>query len=102
VVLDAAFPYARDHLAYPQLLAEGLEPHKVRELLFFGSEESNYHVDITTTFPEKLAALRCHVSQVKEMGVHTIEKMLRDRCRKMAVGTDFELAEAFHRVRMPA
>jgi LmbE family N-acetylglucosaminyl deacetylase len=102
VVLDAAFPYARDHLAYPRLLAEGLEPHKVRELLFFGSEESNYHIDITTTFPEKLAALKCHVSQVREMGVDTIEEKLRDRCRKMAVGTDFELAEAFHRVMMPA
>lgn len=102
VVLDAAFPYARDHLAYPQLLADGFEPHKVRELLFFGSDESNYHIDITTTFAEKLAALRCHVSQMKEIGVDKVEKMLRDRCRKMAAGTDFELAEAFHRVMMPA
>jgi LmbE family N-acetylglucosaminyl deacetylase len=102
VVLDAAFPYARDHLAYPQLLADGYEPHKVRELLFFGSEESNYHIDITETFPQKLAALKCHVSQVKEMRVDDLEKMLKERCRKMAAGTDYALAEAFHRVRMPA
>jgi len=32
VVLDAVFPYARDHLAYPDLLAEGLLPHKVKEV----------------------------------------------------------------------
>lgn len=102
VVLDAVFPYARDHLAYPQLLADGLEPHKVRELLFFGSEENNYHIDITETFPKKLAALKCHVSQVKEMGIDNVEKMLKERCRKMAAGTDYMLAEAFHRVRMPA
>src|SRR5512139_3548902 len=33
VVLDAVFPFARDHLAYPDLLAQGLEPHKVEEIL---------------------------------------------------------------------
>ena len=32
VVLDAVFPYARDHLAYPDLIEEGLEPHKVTEV----------------------------------------------------------------------
>ncbi|MCU0604457.1 MAG: PIG-L family deacetylase, partial [Desulfobacterales bacterium] len=38
VVLDAVFPYARDRLAYPDLLAEGLMPHKVREIYFWGTE----------------------------------------------------------------
>jgi LmbE family N-acetylglucosaminyl deacetylase len=38
VVMDALFPYARDHLAYPDLLEEGLEPHKVQEALFFGTQ----------------------------------------------------------------
>ena len=37
VVMDALFPFARDHLAYPALLKEGLEPHKVKEALFFFS-----------------------------------------------------------------
>ena len=32
VTLDAVFPYARDYLAYPDLLKEGLEPHKVQEM----------------------------------------------------------------------
>ena len=39
VTLDAVFPYARDHLAYPEHLREGLEPHKVREVYLWGSEE---------------------------------------------------------------
>ena len=36
VVLDAVFPYARDHLSYPELLDEGLEPHKVHEVWLWG------------------------------------------------------------------
>ena len=35
VVLDAVYPYARDHLSYPDMLAEGLEPHKVKEMYFY-------------------------------------------------------------------
>ena len=30
VTLDAIFPYARDHLSYPDLIKEGLYPHKVK------------------------------------------------------------------------
>jgi LmbE family N-acetylglucosaminyl deacetylase len=102
VVLDAAFPYARDHLAYPEMLAEGYEPHKIKELLFFGAEDVNHHIDITETFPQKLAALQCHKSQVREFQFDNLESWLKKRCRKMAQDNDFELAEAFHRVHMPA
>ena len=65
VTLDAVFPYARDHLSYPDLLEEGLYPHKVKEVLLWGTEEVNCRFDITETFPAKLAALRCHKSQVR-------------------------------------
>ncbi|GAI70209.1 unnamed protein product [marine sediment metagenome] len=41
VTLDAVFPYARDHLAYPDLLEQGLQPHKVKEVLLWGSEDAN-------------------------------------------------------------
>ena len=41
VVLDAVFPCARDHLSYPELLKEGLEPHKVKEMLFWAAEDIN-------------------------------------------------------------
>jgi LmbE family N-acetylglucosaminyl deacetylase len=101
VVLDAVFPYARDHLAYPDMLAEGLEPHKVQELLFWAAEDVNYRSDISATFALKLAALRCHASQVRELGVSNLEDWLRQRCRSMAEGESFELAESFHRVELP-
>jgi len=101
VTLDAVFPYARDYLAYPDLIEEGLEPHKVAEVLFYAAEDINFRSDITETFDLKLAALRCHESQVKESGVDDLESWLRKRCRQMADGESFELGEAFYRVKAP-
>lgn len=97
VTIDAVFPFARDHLAYPELLEEDLQPHKVKEMLFWASENINYLSDITDTFELKLAALRCHESQVSSMKVSDLEDWLRQRCSDLAEGEDFDLAEAFHR-----
>jgi LmbE family N-acetylglucosaminyl deacetylase len=98
VVVDAVYPFARDHLAYPDLLEEGLEPHKVQEMLFWGADDVNYCSDVTDTFSLKLEALLCHESQVKEFRTPDLEGWLRQRCKTMAEGESFELAEAFHRV----
>ena len=102
VVMDALYPYARDHMAYPSMLKEGLEPHKVREALFFGSDESNYHVDISFGFQAKMAALRCHESQMSGFNAGDLESWVKKKCRKMAEGSSYDLAEAFHRVLLPA
>lgn len=32
IAIDCVYPLARDHMAFPELLAQGLEPHKVREV----------------------------------------------------------------------
>ena len=94
-VLDAVYPYARDHLAYPDMLAEGLEPHKVKEMYFTASEDVNYHSDITETFETKIQALACHKSQVGDRIPELREGLLR-RAEDMAEGQNFKLAEAFH------
>jgi len=98
VILDAVFPYARDFLAYPDLLEQGLHPHKVKEMLFWGSEEPNHRSNITDTFDIKVAALRCHKSQIENNPSPNLEQWLRQRHKTMAEGEDYELAEAFHRV----
>ena len=98
VTLDAIFPYARDFLAYPNLLKQGLQPHKVKEVLLWGSEEPDHYSNITDTFDIKIAALRCHKSQLGDSTPPELEQRLRERHRKMAEGEDYELAEAFHRV----
>jgi LmbE family N-acetylglucosaminyl deacetylase len=99
VVLDAVFPYARDHLSYPELLEEGLKPHKVREVWLWASDDINYRSDVTDTFDIKMKALGCHESQVKGIPPEMRERM-RDWARMNAEGEEFELAEAFHRVEM--
>jgi len=98
VTLDAVFPYARDLLAYPDLLEEGLQPHKVKEVLLWGAEEPNYRSNITDTFDIKIAALRCHKSQVGNNPSPEMEGWLRERAKNMAKGEDYELAEAFYRL----
>lgn len=98
VTLDAIFPYARDLYSYPDLLEEGLQPHKVKEVLLWGSEDSNYRSNITDTFDIKIAALRCHKSQISDNPSTRLEERMRERCKMLAQGEDYELAEAFHRV----
>ena len=97
VVMDAVFPYARDVHAYPDLLENGLKPHKVREVLLWGSPDSNYYLDISDTFDIKMAALACHKSQIDPARFPEMEKRMRERYKQMAADTDFEYAEVFHR-----
>jgi len=98
VTLDAVFPYARDLLAYPDLLEEGLQPHKVKEVLLWGAEDPNYRSNITDTFDVKIAALRCHKSQISDNPSTGLEERMREQYKMMAEGEDYELAEAFHRI----
>jgi len=100
VTLDAVFPYARDHLSYPELLKEDLNPHVVKEVWCWAPEEPNYRSDITATFDIKMAALRCHKSQVGDNLSSELEEWLIQWAKEMAEGEDFELAEAFHRVKI--
>lgn len=96
--LDAVFPAARTHLSYPDLLAEGLEPHRVREMLLFGAEEINYRVDITDTYDTKTQALKCHKSQYKQDDSPSWFDWIKKRDQDMAENEPYELAEAFYRV----
>ena len=98
VTLDAVFPYARDFLAYPDLLEQGLQPHKVKEVLLWGSEDPNYRSNITDTFDIKVAALRCHKSQISDNPSSGLKERMRERHKTLAQEEDYELAEAFHRV----
>ena len=97
VTLDAVFPYARDHLAFPEHLAEGLEPHKVSEVYIWGSDEPDTFLDITDTYETKREALYRHVSQV---GEPTEERDARSRRRYAEVGKKIgvPLAEQFKRI----
>ncbi len=100
VVLDAVFPFARDIWAYPELVEEGLDPHHVREVWLWASEDRdiNFRSDITQSYELKLEALQCHKSQIKESFSREMERWLCQRAKDMAEGERFKLAEGFHRV----
>jgi LmbE family N-acetylglucosaminyl deacetylase len=64
VVLAALYPAAGNRNYFPELLAEGLEPHKVKELYISGSPQADTFVDISPYLDKKIAALKAHVSQM--------------------------------------
>ena len=83
---------------YPDLLEEGLKPHKVKEIWLWSiADNINHRSDITNTFNIKVQALRCHESQVGSHHFPDIEGRLRQWATDRAKGTEYELAEAFHR-----
>lgn len=100
VVLDVISSYASDLYSHLDLLEHSLQPHRVKEVLLWGSEEPNYRSNITDTFDIKIAALGCHESQVGNSLSPESKERRRERHRMMAEGEDYELAEAFHRVEL--
>src|SRR5881296_2887014 len=67
---DAVYPYARDHLHFPeQITRDRLEPHKVRELWYWGADEPDTIVDVTDSIDRQIAGLVRHESQVPGFNV---------------------------------
>ena len=95
--LAAVFPTARDHMTFPELLEEGLEPHNVAEVWIMSHPEPDHWVDVTDHVETAARALAAHASQVGGPIEETIEMMRRWR-RRRAIGTGLQYAEGFRRV----
>jgi LmbE family N-acetylglucosaminyl deacetylase len=105
--LAALFPSARDRLTFPELLAEGLEPHKVNEVYIASSEDKcDLFVDISAHLETKFAALDAHRSQ---MGEWDFRPMLTTWARDTAAlarmksypgAEEMQYAEAFKYLRL--
>jgi LmbE family N-acetylglucosaminyl deacetylase len=94
--LDAVFPLARDHLSFPELAAEGLEPHKVGTLLLTNFDKQNYFVDVSDTIEKKMQALASHISQM-----HDLERTrgwMRDMAAQAGRHVGAQYAEGFMRI----
>ena len=96
---DAVYPYARDRLHFPEVLAEGLLPHKVRQVYLMGHDEPDTFLDITPTIETKLAALRCHRSQLKDFAA--VEGRVRERAADLGKPHGYTYAESFRAVELP-
>ncbi|MGH7314180.1 MAG: PIG-L deacetylase family protein [Candidatus Rokuibacteriota bacterium] len=99
---DAVYPYARDHLHFAEQIArDGLEPHKVRELWYWGMDEANVIVDVTDAIERQIAALIRHESQLPGFNVpagDTIGQRLRRHAAELAGGYGFQYGAAFRRL----
>jgi LmbE family N-acetylglucosaminyl deacetylase len=96
--IDAIYPTARDPLQFAEQTREGLEPHKVKEIYLWGSDQPNVVVDITGTIEAKIDALKAHQSQV---GTSTdLEDRIRMRAAQVAEPAGLRYGEAFRRIVM--
>lgn len=96
--LDAVYPLARSHLSYPEHLEEGLEPHRVQEVLLAGTDQPDYYVDVSDFFHKKIQALRRHKSQIGRYPARELRKRVRERMSEVGKEAGYKLAEAFRRI----
>ena len=90
VTLDALYPDARDHLAFPEQIATGLEPHAVRQAWLFASAAATTAVDVSATLERKISARLAHDSQTPDRSA--LPDSWRGRAR--AIGAPWGLAAA--------
>jgi LmbE family N-acetylglucosaminyl deacetylase len=102
VATDAVYPFARDHLHFPEHITdEGLEPHKVRELCYWGADEANVIVDVSDFIDKQVAALIRHQSQLPGFNVtpgQSIGERVKDSAARLAEPYGFTYGAAFRRL----
>jgi LmbE family N-acetylglucosaminyl deacetylase len=92
----AIYPDSRNPFAYPELLHdEGLQPWVVREVWYQGGPDPDHYVDITATYPKKLAALLAHTTQTSHHDVDARLRPLLEANARTAGLPEGRLAEAF-------
>jgi LmbE family N-acetylglucosaminyl deacetylase len=64
--VSAVYPDARNPFAHPELLEDGFEPWTVPQLWLMAHPSVDVYVDTTATVDKKIAALRCHTSQIPD------------------------------------
>ncbi len=93
--LYAVFPSAESRPIFPELLAEGYEPHHVNELFMQLTEKPNLAVDVTAVHDRKIQALLTHRSQVGEDAADMVNGFDREAGKEAGV----EFAELFRVMR---
>ena len=94
--LAAIYPMAQNPWDFPELLKEGLPPHKIAEVYIMGAPVVNHFVDITDIINVKIEALLCHASQFIGR-TEQIENIIRTRSADLGAKYSVAYAEEFHR-----
>jgi LmbE family N-acetylglucosaminyl deacetylase len=93
--LAAIYPACQNPWDFPELLLEGLTPHKVNEVWIVGAPQNNHWVDVSDTVDVKIDALRAHHSQLGEFFEH-VDDNVRRWLSENGAKYDVAAAEEFH------
>ncbi len=96
--LEAIYPASQNPWDFPELMQEGIKPHKVSEVYVMGAPTQNVAIDITPVIEIKMQAIRAHVSQF-ENGTIEVEQMIREFGTETGKKYDYTYAEEFHLVK---
>ncbi len=96
--LEAIYPSSQNPWDFPELMQEGLKPHKVSEIYITGAPIQNYAVDITSVMEVKMQALHAHVSQFINGG-DDVEQLIRSIDSENGKRYTYTYAEEFHLVK---
>ncbi len=94
LVLDAVFPAARNHRYFPELLAEGWEPHVVKEIWLAGAGDPDLELNTSEVYETRLAAIACHRTQIGD-----VDKFY-ERARESLARQEGPPTERFKRLRV--
>jgi LmbE family N-acetylglucosaminyl deacetylase len=97
--LEAIYPASQNPWDFPELMQEGLKPHKVSEILITGAPVVNFGVDITTTMDTKLEALHAHTSQIQN-SERDLDNFILSIDAEIGKKYGYTYAEEFHRVEL--
>ncbi len=98
-VQDAVYPYARDHLHFPEQLVDGIKPYKVKHIFFWGTDIPDVIVDVSDSVDTKINALSKHESQLLGLSFGSdMDLRMRARHSDAAKGYGFKYGESFRRL----
>lgn len=96
--LDAVYPLARDHMTFPELLDDGLEPHNTSTVLLtrLNPASATFVVDVEAVLDLKSQALGAHASQFGDL--EHIKTWMHELCSRAGKPFGYEFAEPFVRI----
>ena len=95
--VEALYPAVKKHGIFPELLAEGLEPHVVEDVWLGPTDEADTWIDIAEVFEEKIALICEHASQFPPAPTRAAFTRM---AREVGQERGLALAESFRTLRL--